>query len=108
MGKLKDGKQFSPEFIFMQKRNKAGENNPNFGKIKSPETLAKLTKLVYVYNYDDMSIIGSYSTVDCAKTFKLGKDTLSKYIKSGSEASLLKENFIQELNYIIKNNIMPL
>jgi hypothetical protein len=30
MGKLKDGKQFSPEFIFMQKRNKAGENNPNF------------------------------------------------------------------------------
>jgi NUMOD3 motif len=83
MGKLKDGKQFSPEFIFMQKRNKAGENNPNFGKIKSPETLAKLTKLVYVYNYDDMSIIGSYSTVDCAKTFKLGKDTLSKYIKSG-------------------------
>jgi group I intron endonuclease len=83
MGKLKDGKQFSPEFIFMQKRNKAGENNPNFGKIKSLETLAKLTKLIYVYNYEDMSIIGSYSTVDCAKTFKMGKDTLSKYIKSG-------------------------
>lgn len=38
---------------------------------------------MYVYNYEDLSIIGSYSTVDCAKTFKIGKDTLSKYIKSG-------------------------
>lgn len=30
-----------------------------------------------------MSYIGSYPTIVCAKTFKIGKDTLSKYIKSG-------------------------
>jgi len=42
------------------------------GKLKSPETLANLTKLVYVYDFDDRPNIGSYSTVDCAKFLKLG------------------------------------
>jgi len=49
----------------MQKRNKIGVQNPHFGVIKSSDTIAKLTKLVYVYNYVDMSYIGSYSTVQC-------------------------------------------
>jgi hypothetical protein len=49
----------------MQKRNKIGVNNPQFGVIKSSDTIAKLTKLVYVYNSVDMSYIGSYSTVQC-------------------------------------------
>ena len=67
----------------MQKRNKVGVNNPNFGKKKSLETLAKLTKLIYVYNFEDMAYIGSYPTVVCAKTFNIGKSTLSKYTKLG-------------------------
>ena len=77
------GKQLSPEFVFMQKRDKKGINNPQFGEKKSPTTLAKLTKLVYVYNAKNMSFIGAYPTVECSKTFKMGKDTLSKYLKSG-------------------------
>lgn len=77
------GKQFSPEFLHMQTRNKAGINNPNYGVKKSTTTLAKIIKLVYVYNSEDMNYIGSFPTVVCSKTFKIGKDTLSKYIKSG-------------------------
>ena len=30
-----------------------------------------------------MSLIGEYSTVNCSKQFKMGKDTLTKYIKNG-------------------------
>jgi group I intron endonuclease len=71
------------EFIEMQLRDKKGSNNPLFGKIKSPSTLAKITKIVYVYNFSDMSLIGEYSTVNCAKKFKMGHETLTKYIKSG-------------------------
>ncbi len=76
-------KSFSPEWIYIQKRSKAGINNPQHGKIKSVETIAKLTKLVYVYNYDTKELIGTYSTVECAKKFKMGKDTLIKYLKNG-------------------------
>jgi hypothetical protein len=77
------GKLKSKEFINMQKRNKFGKNNPQFGKIKSLKTIAKLTKLVYVYNQKDMFFIGQYSTVNCSKEFKMGKDTLTKYINNG-------------------------
>lgn len=52
-------------------------------KIKSLSTLAKITKIVYVYNLLDMSVIGKYSTVNCSKEFKMGKDILTKYINSG-------------------------
>lgn len=64
----------------MQKRNRIGVNNPQFGVIKSFDTIAKLTKLVHVYNSVDMSYIGSYSTVKCSKELNMGKDTLSKYL----------------------------
>jgi len=77
------GKIFSPEFIAMQKRNKVGKNNPQFGIIKSPTTIAKLTKLIYVYNFLDKSFLGSYSTVQCTKIFKMGKNTLAKYMSNG-------------------------
>jgi len=73
----------SKEFLEMQFKDRRGPNNPLFGKTKSPSTLAKITKVVYVYNYLDMSLIGKYSTVNCSKEFKMGNDTLSKYIKSG-------------------------
>lgn len=67
----------------MQKRNKLGVNNPQYGVKKSTTTIKKLIKLVYVYNNENMSYIGCYSTVQCSKEFKMGKDTLSKYILNG-------------------------
>jgi hypothetical protein len=75
--------KFSADFIKMQIRNKVGANNPQFGKIKSSETITKLTKLVYVYDLITKNFIGSYSTIQCSKEFKMGKDTLSKYLKKG-------------------------
>ena len=69
------GRQFSPAFINMQNRSKVGINNPQFGIIKSNTTIAKLTKLVYVYNSVNMFYLGSYSTVQCSKEFNIGKDT---------------------------------
>lgn len=69
-----------PEFIAMQIRDKRGKNNPQYGKSKSIETLAKLKKLVYVYDVKDMTFIGSYGTVECSKSFKMAKDTLTKYL----------------------------
>jgi len=52
-------------FYWNAEANKIGVNNPQFGVIKSSDTIAKLTKLVYVYNSVDVSYIGSYSTVKC-------------------------------------------
>ena len=54
-----------------------------FGKVKSATNIAKLTKIVYVYNCLDMSLIGEFTTVNCSKSFNMGKDTLTKYIKNG-------------------------
>lgn len=71
------------EFIAMQTRNKRGANNPQYGVVKSPDTIAKLTKLVYVYNSIDNSLLGVYSTVGCSKHYNMGKDTLQKYINTG-------------------------
>ena len=67
----------------MQYRYKSGSNNPLFGKSKSPSTIVKITKVVYVYKSLDMSLIGKFSTVKCSKYFSMGKDTLTKYIKNG-------------------------
>jgi len=83
------GKDKSPEFIKMQIRDKSGINNPQYGIIKTLETITKLTKLVYVYNYLDMSFIGP--TVNCSKQFKMGKDTLTKYIINGFKGKLCKK-----------------
>lgn len=77
------GKLKSKEFLNMQKRNKFGFNNPQFGKTKSLETIIKLTKFVFVYNYKDMSFIGQYLTVNWGKNLKMVKDTLTKYINNG-------------------------
>lgn len=49
------GREFSSEFIAMQKRNKVGKYNPQYGVKKSIATIKKLIKLVYVYNYEDLS-----------------------------------------------------
>jgi hypothetical protein len=57
----------------MQNRDKIGSNNLLFGKVKSPSTIVKLTKLVYVYNNLNMSLIGELSTVNCLKHFNMGR-----------------------------------
>ncbi len=76
------GKTFSTEFIAMQIRDKKGKNNPMFGVTKSTETIAKLQKFVYVYEADTRKLIGLFTTVECTKHFKMGKDTLYKYLNS--------------------------
>ena len=63
----------------------------NLNKKKSPTTLAKLIKLVYVYSSVLILYLeskqGVYvfdrSTVECFKNFNIGKDTLSNYLRSG-------------------------
>ena len=54
-----------------------------YGIKKSAETIAKLQKLVYVYEYDTKIFIGAYPTILCTKKFKMGKDTLTKYLYNG-------------------------
>jgi hypothetical protein len=61
------GKEKSKEFIERQIRDKSGINNPQYGRMKSNETIAKLTKLVYVYSDSDMSNVGQFSTTNCSK-----------------------------------------
>nr|QTG38649.1 hypothetical protein [Ganoderma sp. TQC-2021a] len=76
------GKTFSSEFLSMQTRNRKGKNNPLFGTVKSPATIAKSQKLVFVYEAETLKRIGVFSTVECSKHLKLGKDTLTKYLNS--------------------------
>lgn len=76
------GRILSPEFKFMQNRDKSGANNPQFGVKKSLETVAKITKLIHVYDFYTMEFIGVYPTVVCKKEFKIGYDTLKKYLNS--------------------------
>lgn len=71
------------ETLKMQTYDNSGINCPSLGKTKSSSTIAKLTKLVYVYNSLDMSFIEEFSTVNCLKHFKMGINTLTKYIKNG-------------------------
>lgn len=77
------GREKSKQFLEMQTKDRSGSNNPLYGKVKSALTITKLTKLVYVYNSEDNSFIGEYSTINCSKEFNMGKDTLTKYIKNG-------------------------
>nr|YP_010044359.1 GIY-YIG endonuclease [Trametes versicolor]QPF23600.1 GIY-YIG endonuclease [Trametes versicolor]WVH38352.1 GIY-YIG endonuclease [Trametes versicolor] len=74
------GKTYASEFLSMQKRDKKGKNNPMFGIKKSPATIAKLQKLVYVYEADSLKLTGVFSTIQCIKHFKIGGDTLTKYL----------------------------
>ncbi len=74
------GKVFSPEFLAMQIKDKNGPLNPQYGKVKSMETRAKLQRLIYVYDEITMELLGIFPTVACSKHFKMGKDTLTKYL----------------------------
>lgn len=77
------GREFSPVFIKQQIRDKTGSNNPQYGVIKSPETIAKLTKLVSVYTANTNAYLGTYSTVATAQEFPVAKDTLQRRLKDG-------------------------
>ena len=70
-------KEKSKEFIYMQKKDKSGANNPQFGVIKSQETIEKLSKFIYVYKNGEY--LGKFKTVECKKKFNIGYDTLKKY-----------------------------
>ncbi|MDB5422509.1 MAG: hypothetical protein JWR59_2456 [Brevundimonas sp.] len=69
-------------------RDRRGGNNPQFGKEKSflrPETIEKLKKKIYVYDVtEDYKLIGCYGTVECSKVLKMGKDTLTNKLNTGS------------------------
>jgi group I intron endonuclease len=77
------GRIKSPEFLAMQTRNRKGTNNPQFGIKKSILTVAKITKFIHVYDSSNLNLIGTYGTVECARKFKMGTDTLKKYLKNG-------------------------
>lgn len=78
-------KEKSPEFIAHMTKDRSGINNPQFGKAKSKETIEKLTKKVYVYDAtEDYKLLGVYGTVECVKLLKMGKDTLTNKIKTGT------------------------
>jgi hypothetical protein len=40
--------------------------------------------LVYVYSNDTKELIGIFPTLYCSKFFGIGKDTLSKYLNTGT------------------------
>lgn len=73
----------SKEFLAMQIRDKKGKNNPQYGVVKSEQTLEKLRKRVYVYDAITLLYIGNFAKVECKKKFAIGYDTLQKYIDSG-------------------------
>lgn len=96
MSKLKKGemnpmynKIKSGAFIAQQIRDKsvalacAAENNPMFGKPKSEQTLAKLRKMIFVYDVtQNYKLLGVYPTVMCTRLFKLCNNTLKKRINN--------------------------
>jgi hypothetical protein len=46
----------------VQSRDRKVITNPRFGQKKSPATIAKLQKLIYVYEADTIKFIGLFST----------------------------------------------
>jgi len=90
MSELKKGdknpmfnKPKSEAFINEQVRDKSGKNNPMYGKTKSDDTLAKLKKMIFVYDVtQNYKLLGVYPTVMWARIFKLCNNTLTKRIKN--------------------------
>lgn len=66
----------------MQKTDKKGPLNHQYGKKKSLETILKLRKTIYVYNAETMESLGEFGTTECYRHFKMGSDTIVKYAKS--------------------------
>lgn len=71
----------SDAFIPQQTRDKSGYNYTMFGKTKSEQTLAKLRKMIFVYDVtQNYKLLGVYPTVMCTRLFKLCNNTLRKRI----------------------------
>ena len=78
------GKAKSPEFIEHMNKDRSGVNNPMYGKAKSSETLAKLRKMVWVYDVEkNYKLLGVFPTVMCTKTFHISYETLTKRLQDG-------------------------
>lgn len=65
-------KEKSPEFIAHMNKDRSGvANNPMYGKAKSEETLAKLSKMVWVYDVvrsnKNSKLLGVFPTVMCTR-----------------------------------------
>jgi group I intron endonuclease len=78
------GKEKSPEFIAHMVKDRSGVNNPMYGKTKSEKTLAKLRKMVWVYDVEKNSkLLGVFPTVMCTKTFHISYEVLTKRLQDG-------------------------
>lgn len=78
------GKAKSEAFVAQQTKDKFGPNNPMFGKLKTEETLAKIRKMIFVYDVtDNNKLLGIYPTVVCTRTFHIGYETLTQRLLDG-------------------------
>ena len=61
--------------------DKSGGNNPMFGKTKSTETLAKISKKVYVYDSNTKELVYCYDSYKLAvKNLGVSYKTIKNYI----------------------------
>ena len=71
----------SKEFREQMFRDKTGANNPMYGKSKSRETLAKLSKKVYVYDGNTKELINCYDSYkEAVKDLRISYETINKYL----------------------------
>lgn len=69
----------SKEFLEQMFRDKTGANNLMFGKPKSPEILAKLSKMVYVYDSNTKELVYCYDSYKSAvKNLGVSYETIKK------------------------------
>ena len=72
-------------------KDKTGSNNPMFGKPKSEETLAKMSKKIYVYDSNKEFII-CYAGVNLAvKDLHIAAETIKKYLDKDKLFFFLKK-----------------
>jgi len=77
------GRPFSAEFTAQQGVDRSGAKNPQYGVIKSVDTIAKITKLIHVYDAVSGELLSVLGTVATKKQHKIGYDTLMRHLSSG-------------------------
>jgi len=77
------GRAFSPEYLAQQALDRSGSNNPQYGVIKSPETVAKLTKYIYTYDAASGELLSHTGAVATKRQHKIGYDTMMSCLASG-------------------------
>ena len=54
-------------------------------KVRSEETLAKISKMVWVYDVEkNYKLLGVFPTIVCTKTFHIAYKTLNKRLQDGN------------------------